>query len=136
MRAGVWRLLACSILFGVTQTYAQASPALTAADYARAERFLSWNKDRYVANADIQHHWIGSEDRFWYRRTNAAGEKEFIVVNAATGAQTSAFDHRRLAAALAEASNNRIEAGALPFDVFDYTQNKSAIQFQVKETHW
>lgn len=62
---------------------------MTFADYARAERFLSWNKDRYVRNADIQPHWIGKEDRFWYWRMSPAGERKCVVVDARSGKSTS-----------------------------------------------
>jgi hypothetical protein len=55
-------LSAASLVHGAT---------LTQADYARAERFLWWNADRYVVNGNIKHHWIGTEDRAWYLRTNA-----------------------------------------------------------------
>ena len=37
-----------------------------AADYAKAERFLPWNADRYVSNGTIRPHWIGTDDAFWY----------------------------------------------------------------------
>jgi dipeptidyl aminopeptidase/acylaminoacyl peptidase len=99
-------LHAASVLFGVSCVSAAVSD-----DYARAERFLPWNRDRYVANADIQHHWIEGQDRFWYVRTNAAGEKEFILVDAQTGKQSTAFDQRAFAASLSKATNSTVSPG-------------------------
>lgn len=104
--------------------------------YARAERFLRWNESRYVLNGDIKHHWIGTEDRLWYLRTNAADEKEFVVVDAATGQRTPAFDQSRIAKALSTQAGETIEAGHLPFSRFHYTQDNTAIQFQFKEKTW
>lgn len=105
-------------------------------DYARAERFLYWNKDRFIVNADIQHHWIGAEDRFWYLRTAGENKKEFVVIDATTGARVPAFDHERVAAALSRALRTHIEATALPFKVFRYTAYKTAIQFRLADELW
>jgi dipeptidyl aminopeptidase/acylaminoacyl peptidase len=79
---------------------ADAKRQLTAADYQRAERFLSANRDTYVRNATVTPTWIGEEDRFWYKRKNEAGEKEFITVDAATGKKSPSFDHESVSAAL------------------------------------
>jgi len=57
-------------------------------DYARSERFLVWNESRYVSNADIQAHWIGKEDRFWYERVGTKGTPEWVIVDATDGRQT------------------------------------------------
>jgi dipeptidyl aminopeptidase/acylaminoacyl peptidase len=109
---------------------------VTADDYARAERFLPWNKDRYVTNADIAHYWIGTEDRFSYLRANETGQKEFVVVDATTGERTSAFDHQALAAALSRALGKKVDSGDLPFTTFRYTQDKNAIEFLIADTLW
>src|ERR1700748_1995785 len=45
---------------------------------------------------------IGST-RFWYRKS-VKGGNEFVVVDAASGTKTAAFDHTRLATALSAAS--------------------------------
>jgi dipeptidyl-peptidase 4 len=108
-----------------------ATPKLTTDDYARAERFLVWNEERYILNGDIQHHWIGSEDRFWYLRTTADNGKEFVVVDAAAGSRTAAFDQSIIAAGLSRLTKTNVDAAALPFTVFRYTKDKRAIQFQV-----
>ncbi len=113
-----------------------AATQLPAAAYARAERFLSWNKDRYLVNADIQHHWIAGTDRFWYLRTNSKGEKEFVVVDAATGAEAPAFDHARLAGALSAAAGKGVDPGRLPFATFRYAMSAEAIQFTFENRGW
>jgi dipeptidyl aminopeptidase/acylaminoacyl peptidase len=64
-----------------------AAASLTAEDYARAERFLSWNESRYLVNGDVRPQWIGGEDRLWYLRVNAAGRTEKVVVDAAHGSE-------------------------------------------------
>ncbi|HEY3791353.1 MAG TPA: DPP IV N-terminal domain-containing protein [Bradyrhizobium sp.] len=116
---------------------ANESPqAVTAADYARAERFLRGHMPQYVDNADIEHHWIGSEDKFWYLRANAAGEHEFVVVDAATGEKSAAFDQKIIAAGLTEATKNPVNALKLPFSVFRFVSEKQAIEFRIGTDHW
>src|ERR1700759_4825082 len=78
---------------------ADAPKSVSAADYDSAERFLRGHMPRYVDNADIEHHWIGNEDKFWYLRVNAAGAHEFIVIDAATGRRSAAFDQTLIAGA-------------------------------------
>lgn len=109
---------------------------LSDVDYARAERFLPWNKGRYVLNADIQHHWIGDTDRFWYLRTNDIGQKQFVVVDAETGNRSPAFDHQGLASALSAKLGKEIGAGDLPFSTIRYAPDQQAIEFLIADTLW
>ncbi len=105
----LWGLTACQQTASPpapTQQAADAAPPraekrqLTAEDYQRAERFLSANTDKYVRNATVTANWIGEEDRFWYKRQDDAGDKEFVTVDAATGTKTASFDHDAVSAAL------------------------------------
>ena len=109
---------------------------LTAADYARAERFLSWNKDEYIADGEVRPRWIEGQDRFWYRRMIGAGAAQFIVVDAATGARAPAFDHDRLAVSLSKVLGKAIDAGAFPFRSFRFAAQGRAIEFLIGDDFW
>lgn len=126
----------CISILGLGSSWACAASTVAIADYARAERFLPWNASRYVVNGDIQHHWIGNEDRFWYLRTEPTGEKKFVVVDAASGEQSPAFDQKAIADALSKLTDNVVEAGKLPFSIFRYIQGNSAIQFEYAKKLW
>ena len=102
--------------------------AMPAADYARAERFLRWNADHYVLNSQPEPHWIGHSDRFWFRR-DVEGGSEFVVVDAATGRETPAFDHPKLAAALAAASGKKLKPDKLPFSEFNLADDQRSLRF-------
>jgi hypothetical protein len=108
----------------------QATRALTTADYARAERFLSANTTPLVFGATIRPTWL-DDDRLWYRNTIPEGA-EFILADAASGTRDRAFDHSRLAAALSTASGNSHTAFALPFTTFEFTDGGRAITFDVR----
>jgi dipeptidyl aminopeptidase/acylaminoacyl peptidase len=65
------------------QTDAQQAPQVTAADYARAERFLRANVLPLVSGIGARPSWLEG-DRFWYRSSAAAGS-ELIVVDPTRG---------------------------------------------------
>ena len=52
--------------------------ALTTADYARAEHFMSWNTTPLVYRNGVSPTWI-ADDRFWYRVTTPAGNGTVLV---------------------------------------------------------
>src|ERR1044072_6767874 len=107
-----------------------------AANYVRAERFLSWNRHKYLPNADVQPHWIHGQDRFWYRRTDARGSNRFVVVDAASGSRAPAFDQARVAPGLSRALARHIAADELPFSTFRYVQQGHAIEFSLADKLW
>lgn len=92
------------------QSDAQQAPQVTAADYARAERFLRANVLPLVSGIGAQPAWLEGE-RFWYRSSVAAGS-ELIVVDptrglrsvcsAETGRCDAAIDDREASRARAE----------------------------------
>jgi dipeptidyl-peptidase-4 len=59
------------------------SAALTAADYARAERFMAYNTTPLVLRSGVRPTWLEG-DRFWYRVPTDRGP-EFVLVDAAAG---------------------------------------------------
>jgi len=73
---------ACAIPL-TAQPRSEANRALTAADYARAERFMSWNTTPLVFRNGVSPTWVG-DDRFWYRVTTPTGS-DAILVDPSTG---------------------------------------------------
>ena len=57
------------------------SRALTAADYARAERLMGYNTTALVSGGAVSPTWL-PDDRFWYRVTTEKGP-EFVLVDPA-----------------------------------------------------
>ena len=72
-------------------------------------------------------HWFAGNSRFWYRNDLAGGEREFILVDAAKGTRQAAFDHARLAAALAKATGKPIDAKRLPIEGLDFSDNEPVV---------
>ena len=108
--------------------------ALTADDYARAERFLNYNTNRLVLHVAAQPTWVG-DDRFWYR-TNTENGTEFFLVDAATGSRTAAFNQAKIAAALSTAARASYTTYRLPFNQFDFSADRKSISFNSGGSRW
>ncbi len=125
--------LASSTL-ALAQAPATASAALTAADYARAEKFMPYNVNPLVYHGAVRATWLADE-RFWYRVAVPEGT-EFILVDPARGTRAPAFDQARLAQALSTAANAHYEAFHLPFQQFELTPDGKSIAFSVNSRRW
>lgn len=126
----------CAIVtFAPLHTSADTPDALSASDYQRAERFLSWNAEKGVLNGTVRHRWIDGSDSFWYRRQTSQGH-EFLVVDAASGAKRPAFDHELLAAALSKASGAGVDPKRLPFNEFEFSSDRRRVEFSVDAARW
>ncbi len=77
-----------------TSIFAQKSKALTAEDYARAEKMLGFNTSQLVDRGGIRPNWL-PDGRFWYQVLTPTG-KEFVLINPATGERKTATDQKSL----------------------------------------
>jgi dipeptidyl-peptidase 4 len=126
-----WCFLFSLILF-LTAESAVAQGTL--ADYQRAQRFLPGNIRHSVFAAGMAN-WIGKTGAFWFVENTPAG-KQFVFVDAAQNTSRPAFDHARLAGALSRAAGQAYTPTNLPFETFDFTEDQSAIQFQLDGADW
>jgi dipeptidyl-peptidase 4 len=111
-----------------------APDAVTAEDYARAERFLAPNVLPLLSGTIGPVRW-GDDGRFWYRATRADGA-EFILVDPARRRRAAAFDHARLAAALGEATGTPMDANRLPFATFDLSRDGRQVTVVMAGERW
>ena len=89
------------------------------ADYDRAFSLRQRTAD-LVYRAEIKPHWLADCHRFWYRVQTGPQTREFILVDAETGARQPAFDHDRLARSLTKATSRRMRADNLPLNDLDF----------------
>jgi dipeptidyl-peptidase-4 len=102
---------------------------LTAEDYAHAEKFLSKFTSPLVFSASVRPNWI-AENSFWYRNTIPEGY-EFVLVDTKKKQKKRAFNHKKLASALSQAVGKEYEPFKLPFQSFEFSQNREALVFSV-----
>ncbi|GAB3429604.1 beta-propeller domain-containing protein [Flindersiella endophytica] len=104
-------------------------------DYERAESYLPWHVSKRLFATSIEPHWTGDGDRFWYSVQTRDG-KRFVLVDPDAGTKQEAFDHTRLAAALAAAGGESVDASALPFGDLTFTGGGEAVGFDAFGKRW
>ena len=113
---------------------ALASAQVTRADYERATG-LRAKLQPLALNIVDRGGWIGKSTRYWYRKS-VAGGNEYWIADASTAAKAIAFDHVKLAAGLAAASGEKIEALNLPFFTVTFTEDGKSVEFAAAGARW
>ncbi len=126
---------AAAMLVSAQERSGNAPRALTAADYAQAEKFMSANAAILVLRSGVRPNWL-SGDRFWYRNAVENDGTEFILVDPARGNRAPAFDHAAVAAALSKAAGKSWDAAHLPFQAFEFSADGKSIIFQADGKRW
>ncbi len=154
--AGVFSFTALGMLLGaragagLAKAEERLSAPVALAAAGRADRSLSHDSpqdspqaqprpdegSRRVFKDRVSPHWFHDNTRFWYRNDLRGGTAEFIVVDAERGTRAPAFDHPKLAAALAKAAGVEYRAAKLPFDSIEFIHGSGAIRFKVGDTNW
>ncbi len=125
-------LVSAVVLIALATTLTLPAPAsaqmqLTKAEYEKAAGLRA----KYQALAlDIVDRggWIGDTPRYWFR-ISIKGGFEFRVADVLAGAIAPAFDHARLAEALAKASGEKADPLNLPFQGITFSRDGKAVEF-------
>ncbi|UQX05428.1 DPP IV N-terminal domain-containing protein [Streptomyces sp. RerS4] len=107
----------------------------TTQDYQAAEQLLHRpaRPGALVVGDKVRPQWIDGGDRFWYAVSDGVG-KRFVLVDPAAGTREPAFDHARLAAALAAASGQEVDPEGLPFMGIAWAEG--AVEFFALGAYW
>ena len=106
---------------------AQARPV----DYEQAAN-LREKLQPLASNIVEQRSWIEKTSRFWYRKS-VKGGFEFNVVDALTATRKIAFDHEKLAAALATVLEDKVDPNNLPFSSIRFTDDDNSVEFDISQ---
>jgi dipeptidyl aminopeptidase/acylaminoacyl peptidase len=96
--------IAIFIFVFTTSVFGQQT-ALTADDYARAEKMLGFNTGKLIDRAGVRPNWL-PDGRFWYQVLTPTG-KEFVLINPANGERKTAADQKTLLGGNAADENNQ-----------------------------
>src|SRR3990172_1628598 len=78
----------------------------------------------------------GATNKFWYRVSLPDGKREFILVDAEAGTRQPAFDHARVAAALAKATEREVDAGRLPVTSLVFAPDGKSVELRGSGKRW
>ena len=122
-------------LFLLLPAFVLAQGTLT--DYERANGL----REKYqwsAVNVPVRVNWIGKSTRFWYAKLVKGGQ-EYVIVNAETLEKKPAFDHAKLAEALAAVlppGQAKITALRLPFNDIAFVDDERALEFGDNAARW
>ncbi|MDD8027480.1 MAG: DPP IV N-terminal domain-containing protein, partial [Acidobacteriota bacterium] len=106
----------------------------TRADYERAASLREkWQS--LPVDLPERPSWIGKTHRFWYRKS-VIGGFEFVLVDADKASKGPAFDHGKLAAALAVELKDKVDPQKLPFTRINFTDDEKGVKFEAGGFRW
>jgi dipeptidyl aminopeptidase/acylaminoacyl peptidase/uncharacterized protein (DUF885 family) len=101
---------------------------------SRLRRDVAGNPRVYRDHVDA--HWFAGGSRFWYRNDLPENKREFVLVDAETGIKQPAFDHSRVAAALARSGVDRADAQRLPIDLIEFVDGGKGLRLIGADKSW
>ncbi len=105
----------------------------TAADYQRAADFGKTTRNT-VFYSPNSFSWLEGEHRFWYVNNTPDGRR-FVLVDADQQTKGAAFDHAKIAAALALATGEHVNPDSLPFHRIEF-KSTDTIEFESFGSVW
>ena len=89
---------------------------------------MTYNTSPLVLRSGVRPNWL-SDDRFWYCVITQGGN-EFVLIDPAKGTRAPAFDHAKVAAALAAATGRSFDAANLSFQALEFSPDGRSITVQ------
>ena len=126
-------VLVCSFRV-LAQDSPATRPALTDADYHRAEQFMPYNTAKLVYGAVDHLTWL-PDDRFWYRTMTPNG-MEIVLFDSAHGTHAPAFDSAKIAAALSRAVQSDYSVSRLASANMELSPDAQFVTLEVKGHSW
>jgi dipeptidyl-peptidase 4 len=125
-------VLASAALCGIAQQPRQ----YTTADYAAAEKFMSYNVNPLAYKGQVNAQWM-EDGRFWYKAVDETGIS-YQLVDPATGTRGPAFDQEKVAALLKAASNGSVamDARHLVIGEIELSDGDHALSFSARGTRY
>jgi dipeptidyl aminopeptidase/acylaminoacyl peptidase len=108
----------------------------TRADYERANSLRQQRTENTVFKARVTPHWEADGHYFWYRNDQAGGVREFVRVDLVKGSREAAFDHKKLAEALAKATRMEVQADRLAIDNLVFDSANRSFRFTLASKRW
>jgi dipeptidyl aminopeptidase/acylaminoacyl peptidase len=110
---------------------AQQPRVYTAADYAQAEKFMSYNTAPLAYKGVVSPHWM-ADGRFWYRQVEGT-ESTYRIVDPAKKTNVVAFDQVKLAAALNQNAGGKstFDAAHLKLTELSFSDQDHGLQLSI-----
>jgi dipeptidyl-peptidase 4 len=101
---------------------------------------VSANAPAQVYREKVEPHWFagadGATNQFWYRVQTGKDRYEFVLVKAVEGIRAPAFDHGRVAEALAKQGNHPVAPDHLPVTALEFAPDGRTVVLKGSGTNW
>ena len=135
----IWLGVACALAMGSSTAVAAADAKAPAdemlARYQRAAEIQTAHAHHWILNETVTPHWIPGRDQFWYERETPEGHR-FVLVDAATGVKSDAFDQARVAQELGKKTDRTVDANDLPIRAVTLDPAAGTLRFQAFAKSW
>ena len=84
----------------------------------------------------VEPNWVGGGPRFWYRNDLPGGGREFILVDPDKGTRQPAFDHARVAEALAKEAGGEVKPDRLPVESIEFAADGKSLRLKGRDKAW
>ena len=126
-----WSQLLLLLLIITSPAFAQG----TKADYARAAELPNLTRGK-VFRDRVEPHWFDENRQFWYKVQSGRASHEFIVVEVEKRLQRHAFDHSKLAEALAKKKISDAPASHLPIEQLAFDPAGKYVDLEIGGRWW
>jgi hypothetical protein len=104
-------------------------------DYERSANLIRLTQNK-VFPTRVRPQWFAGGKRFWYRNELIDGRTEFVLVDAEAGKRELAFDHAKLAAALAKTTGEKLRADRLRMRELSLSDDVATVSFRAAGKSW
>ncbi|RBA10782.1 hypothetical protein FPRO05_05371 [Fusarium proliferatum] len=91
---------------------------------------------QYIDATNVTPRWLPGGDAFWYKQNISPSKYQFLFVDVRGKSRELAFDHKQLAEALREKTNEEVDQYSLSFNWFEPVPDESCIRFRFGNRKW
>ncbi|KAG5795707.1 hypothetical protein H9Q69_005224 [Fusarium xylarioides] len=91
---------------------------------------------QYIDSTNVTPRWLPSGEAFWYKQNTSPNKCQFLFVDVQRKSCELAFDHKQLAEALREKTNEEVDQNSLPFNWIEPVPDESCVRFRFDKRKW
>jgi dipeptidyl aminopeptidase/acylaminoacyl peptidase len=89
-----------------------------------------------IESTNVTPHWLPSGNAFWYKQSHEPGKHQLFFVDIVQKSRELAFNHKLLAEALRQKTDEEVNDLALPFTWIEPVPEESCIRFRFDNRKW
>ncbi|KAF5628188.1 prolyl tripeptidyl peptidase [Fusarium tjaetaba] len=91
---------------------------------------------QYIDSTNVTACWLPGGNAFWYKQNTSPKKCQFLLVDVQRKSCELPFDHKQLAEALHEKTNEEVDQNSLPFNWIEPVPDESCVRFCFDKRKW